>query len=334
MLSGGVGSDSFQLPLKQKRKKRKAHHHHHHLTSSVPPLFHFEESIITNAYTAKWKGRSERTHNEHLKYLRKRRDDGSHPPIDTLLLGTSLFQRIIGTNKFPAFWTNPPKEMFNAGVGGDRVENIIWRINTSTPSAAAAAEEGGIGGGGWGSQCNDFGLLSDLSLLNCRQIIMCVGTNNFALTPPSTCVDFLRGMRVLITCCLEQQPRLERIVVMGLPCQPHLPYAALAEEYNLGLARLCEEMAASTEPSPSLLSPSVPATLTTVTDSNTTLASTVHVAVHVGTDPASTSATAKASLLFDAPVVLEADDYLDDLHFNGQGYAKFVDRIKGFCQFL
>lgn len=85
--------------------------------------------------TAKWKARSETTYHEHCTTV----DAGSAVPWTTLLLGDSLFQRIatarlprvVGSSACERLKDLQPPHVFNAGVGGDKIENLLWRLEGS-----------------------------------------------------------------------------------------------------------------------------------------------------------------------------------------------------------
>lgn len=75
-----------------------------------------------------YKDRSDSTHDStHLPELSSRFpvDDGGKP-IDFLLLGTSMLERFKTTGSHTFFATAPG--IFNAGVGGDRIRNVVFRL--------------------------------------------------------------------------------------------------------------------------------------------------------------------------------------------------------------
>jgi lysophospholipase L1-like esterase len=73
---------------------------------------------------SRYKKRTHDTHmNRHLPYVK---DEKKH--VDIVLLGTSHFERLV--------WFNAdvrkqlPRKVFVAGVGGDRVEHILYRLES------------------------------------------------------------------------------------------------------------------------------------------------------------------------------------------------------------
>jgi hypothetical protein len=59
--------------------------------------------------------RNDLTYKEHLTVAAT-----SGPYCTTMFLGDSLFQRI---------GRDTPQHVFNAGVGGDRIENLLYRLS-------------------------------------------------------------------------------------------------------------------------------------------------------------------------------------------------------------
>ncbi|KAI8919261.1 SGNH hydrolase-type esterase domain-containing protein [Powellomyces hirtus] len=75
---------------------------------------------LTKSGWGKWKERSATTHTEHLQQLQTKDDYG------TLLLGDSMLERFKTTGSETVL--NKNETVFNAGVGGDKVENVIYRV--------------------------------------------------------------------------------------------------------------------------------------------------------------------------------------------------------------
>ncbi len=81
---------------------------------------------------AKFKIRSQTTtNNTHFIELRGSRNaidenETSLPPLDTVLLGDSMMERFKTTGRQFKF----PGEVFNGGVGGDKIQNLIYRLHT------------------------------------------------------------------------------------------------------------------------------------------------------------------------------------------------------------
>jgi len=188
-------------------------------------------------FHGKWKQRTCDTHKQHVAALEglAAAGEASLSCIHTLLLGDSLFEHAkTGDALTPTgYWRDMPHYIFNAGIGGDRVENILWRCFDCDN-----ADE---------SKANRVGLLKGVGL-SVRQIILCAGTNNFALNPPSTTDDYIAGMRELLIRCFAAQPALRRVVVTALPSRHLLDNGMVPEwrplslEYNSRLLALCEEV--------------------------------------------------------------------------------------------
>lgn len=72
----------------------------------------------------KWKKRSHETNLRHLQYLATPKGK----QIETLLIGSSMFERFFSTGKnyYNKFFI--PRKIGLAGVGGDRVQNMLYRI--------------------------------------------------------------------------------------------------------------------------------------------------------------------------------------------------------------
>jgi hypothetical protein len=74
------------------------------------------------------------------------------PQIDIVLLGSSTLERFKTTGKHTQIGQLPYPHVFNAGVGGDKIENVLYRV--------------------------DLGLLNLLKLRNPKLVVLQVGTNN------------------------------------------------------------------------------------------------------------------------------------------------------------
>ena len=99
---------------------------------------------------AKWKEQTETTHAKHMNMLKMDKHSGS-----VLLLGDSMMERWQTTGK-----DLPLGNVFNAGVGGDRICNLLWRI------------ENGI------LDAGDF-----------SRVVLMIGTNDLEKTQPKALVD-------------------------------------------------------------------------------------------------------------------------------------------------
>jgi lysophospholipase L1-like esterase len=78
--------------------------------------------FVNHLVEPKFKQRTFETTNRHIEFLKK-----SKPK--TMFLGDSMFEKFKTTGK--TFWSKNQfnkKEIFNAGIGGDKLENILYRI--------------------------------------------------------------------------------------------------------------------------------------------------------------------------------------------------------------
>jgi hypothetical protein len=88
-----------------------------------------EEALYQHLYCqGASKTRSSETHDEaHWPLLRAAPTDA---PIHCLLLGCSMLERFKTTGRETPFGAARFPHVFNAGVGGDRVRNVIYRLGT------------------------------------------------------------------------------------------------------------------------------------------------------------------------------------------------------------
>jgi hypothetical protein len=77
--------------------------------------------------TGKYKKRSENTHDTVHKPLLSQQPAA---PIQCLLLGCSMLERFITTGKHTKFGQLAFPNLLNAGVGGDRIQNVVYRLGT------------------------------------------------------------------------------------------------------------------------------------------------------------------------------------------------------------
>ena len=73
-----------------------------------------------------WKERTANTHERHLKQLR----EGGAEASEVLLLGDSMCERWLSSGK--QLWETEVMahrlRVFNAGVGGDKTQHVLWRL--------------------------------------------------------------------------------------------------------------------------------------------------------------------------------------------------------------
>lgn len=103
---------------------------------------------------ARFKQRSYDTHTfTHQPQLESSASNNSSASqIDIVLLGDSMFERFKNTGKYTEIGSLPYPQVFNAGVGGDKIENVLYRI--------------------------DLGLLRLLKPRDPKVVVLQIGTNN------------------------------------------------------------------------------------------------------------------------------------------------------------
>ncbi|KAF9929591.1 hypothetical protein FBU30_001432 [Linnemannia zychae] len=80
----------------------------------------------------KFKDRSHSTfHETHLVELTKRLESSLSEPISTILIGDSMLERLKTTGTSTKLAQLP--ESFNAGCGGDKIENVLYRLDLMYP---------------------------------------------------------------------------------------------------------------------------------------------------------------------------------------------------------
>jgi len=125
-----------------------------------------------------WKDRTDKTHTTHLEELKS-----TSPEV--LLLGSSMIERFLtsGKGELPRF---SPYNCFFAGVGGDGVQHMIYRV--------------------------DKGLL-EACPPQLHTVVLMSGTNNIE---KSSVEDVTEAVLFLIDMILARRPEL-RIILIGLP---------------------------------------------------------------------------------------------------------------------
>jgi len=136
----------------------------------------------------KYKKRTDDTTNVHIESLSKL-SLGDMPEI--LLLGDSLFERfktITGGNT--KVWTDfefDKLKIFNAGIGGDMIQNVLYRLKERK-------------------------LLAYLGK-SITKIFLMIGTNNIEKDKPE---DMLEGVKMILTMLKESFPGAV-IYILGIP---------------------------------------------------------------------------------------------------------------------
>lgn len=142
---------------------------------------------MQNALVPKWKERTEQTHMEHLTLLREKPALAEGP----LFLGDSMFERWKTTGK--QWWAKDlvKHNIMNAGVGGDKIENLLWRI---TPPNGQR------------------GILDSCKY---KKIFLMIGTNNLT-EKRATAESIANSIDALIDIIQKKQPNVP-IVFFALP---------------------------------------------------------------------------------------------------------------------
>ena len=140
----------------------------------------------------KWKQRSHDTHLKHLKLY-------SNKHFSVAFLGDSMMERWLGTGI--SFWDKFFDGYANLGVGGDRIENLLYRLTSNQ-------EFKGI-----------------LDVITVDKIILMIGTNNLEKTKVN---DILEGIVYIINLIFQKQPNVE-IVVYGLTARTDIVLTKINE---------------------------------------------------------------------------------------------------------
>ena len=167
-----------------------------------------DEGVPEYLKKSKFKKRTVETHNYHLKSSARQ----NHKyPIKTLVIGSSLFERFHTTGR--RHLHNLSKNgIFLAGVGGDCIENVWWRLRN--------------------------GKLLERIEGNVEHVILMIGTNN---------IPRERNMKRLAAATAQMvryiQESVPKVTVMELPPKvepdyPKLDVPSLIKEYNAALKKV------------------------------------------------------------------------------------------------
>ena len=182
---------------------------------------------------ARWKERSHREHYEiHVPELQKIQEHYAAKPlnaIDTAMIGDSMLWRFKGSgattkvnrhtikiqNDRVIAPTSGPS-IFNAGVGGDKIENVLYRL-----------------GGG------DEGLLAHLTPFPIKLWVVHVGTNNLRATRSLTSAE-LRNFELLLRALIDIKAE-SRILAVEVAKRTDISDEVVAAS-NVGLKRVVDEL--------------------------------------------------------------------------------------------
>ena len=111
------------------------------------------------------------------------------PQIDVVLLGDSMLERFQTTGKYTQIGQLQYPRVFNGGVGGDKIENVLFRLR--------------------------LGLLSMLNAKNPKLVVIHIGTNNLRPRRSLQGAD-LDNYHLLLQALLRFLPVQTQILVTGL----------------------------------------------------------------------------------------------------------------------
>lgn len=133
----------------------------------------------------KWKQRTADTHKKHVTMA-------SNGKFSTLFLGDSMFERWMSTGRNFWFADLSKQNIFNAGVGGDKIENLLWRL---TPSD---------------------GTQGILDVMKPSRIVLMIGTNNIETDKIENILDGYQNLLNTIIAMQEKQNNKCHIVIYAL----------------------------------------------------------------------------------------------------------------------
>ncbi|PRP75809.1 hypothetical protein PROFUN_08803 [Planoprotostelium fungivorum] len=158
-----------------------------------------EKTVKDIERCAQWKERSQKTHSVHERELQENHD------YTSLLLGDSMLERF----KDSHCHMHRLSRCFNAGVGGDKISNVLYRI-----------------------QCGLFDLLP----ANLNHTLIHVGTNN--LKKKNTPDQVFREYELLVRAIHESFPQAT-VTATGLFYREDVP-DGVVDHYNLEVKRIIE----------------------------------------------------------------------------------------------
>jgi lysophospholipase L1-like esterase len=139
-------------------------------------------------YTSKFKKRTEETTDIHIRCLEDLPESGK-PKI--LLLGDSLFERFKTiTGEDTKVWTDHGFDkmcIFNAGIGGDQIQNVMYRITVRR--------------------------LLDHVGKSIEKVFLMIGTNNIERDKP---IDMVMGVKFILEQLKEHFPKAS-VYILGIP---------------------------------------------------------------------------------------------------------------------
>lgn len=149
----------------------------------------------------------------HAQLLEKARAGG----IDVYFIGDSITRRW-GATDYPELLANWRQNLFgwnagNFGWGGDRTQNILWRL-----------EHGELDG------------------VHPKVIVIQAGTNDIGVEPggPAKIADVTRGLTAILAICRQKAPRATIILTAIFPRNDSMAVMPEIDRVNANLARLAD----------------------------------------------------------------------------------------------
>lgn len=164
-------------------------------------------TVLTGLTIPVWKERTETTHQRHLQLLE------ANPKLSEgiLFLGDSMFERWMTTGK--QWWNGELKQfnIMNAGVGGDKIENLMWRISPPTDKKQ-----------------NPLGITRGiLDGCNYKKIFLMIGTNNLTVKRLSAEI-IAAAVTEVIDIIKGKQPNAQ-LIVFALTPRSDVPFEKIAQ---------------------------------------------------------------------------------------------------------
>ena len=160
-----------------------------------------------------FKQRSFDTNNQHLQFLNSENKNYTH-----LMLGDSMLENFLNMYSGLSFFKQimAKVDIFNAGVGGDKVENVLYRVIEGK-------------------------LLDHPSLKTVKCVYLLLGTNNLN-NKNSACKDtIINGISKLVDLLINRLPHLETIHILKISPRTDINQY-LIDEVNLLIAQYIEDV--------------------------------------------------------------------------------------------
>jgi lysophospholipase L1-like esterase len=147
---------------------------------------------INKLLVPKWKKRTHETHMKHLSLY-------TNMHCDQVFLGDSMMERWLTTGEI--FWKKSFRNSANLGVGGDKIENLLYRLTTNS----------------------DFKGILDVITFD--KIFLMIGTNNIDKNSND---DIFEGIVTVINLIFVKHPNC-KIIVYGITDRSDVNPAKIAD---------------------------------------------------------------------------------------------------------